>query len=112
VALECAHIETLAEDAADPAVGELLKEMVPQLARVALLFNPENISAAGYRRSIESVAKSLGAVPVSLSGAQRRRYRSGDWPLRTSGLLVPRGKQMYCERVNETMVCGGVYSFD
>jgi cytochrome c len=21
-------------------------------------------------------------------------------------------KQMYCERVNETMVCGGVYSFD
>jgi putative ABC transport system substrate-binding protein len=45
---------------------ELLKEMVPQLAKVALLFNPENISAAGYRRSIESVAESLGAVPVSL----------------------------------------------
>jgi putative tryptophan/tyrosine transport system substrate-binding protein len=45
---------------------ELLKEMVPQLARVALLFNPENISAAGYRRAIESVAESLGAVPVSL----------------------------------------------
>jgi putative ABC transport system substrate-binding protein len=45
---------------------ELLKEMVPQLARVALLFNPENISAAGYRRSIESVAKLLGAAPVLL----------------------------------------------
>jgi ABC-type uncharacterized transport system substrate-binding protein len=45
---------------------ELLKEMMPQLARAALLFNPENISAAGYWRSIESVAKSLGAVPVSL----------------------------------------------
>jgi putative tryptophan/tyrosine transport system substrate-binding protein len=45
---------------------ELLKEMMPQLTRVALLFNPENISAAGYRRSIESVAKSVGAVPVSL----------------------------------------------
>src|SRR5215813_8582552 len=45
---------------------ELLKEIMPQLARVALLFNPDNISAAGYRRSIESVAKSLGAVPVSL----------------------------------------------
>ena len=43
---------------------ELLKEMAPQLARVALLFNPENISAAGYQRSIETVAKSLGVIPV------------------------------------------------
>jgi ABC-type uncharacterized transport system substrate-binding protein len=43
---------------------ELLKEMAPGLARVALLFNPENISAAGYRQSIETVAKSLGIVPV------------------------------------------------
>jgi ABC-type uncharacterized transport system substrate-binding protein len=45
---------------------ELLKEMAPHLARAALLFNPENKSAAGYRRSIESVAKSLGVTPVWL----------------------------------------------
>ena len=45
---------------------ELLKEMAPQLARMALLFSPENISAAGYQRSIEAVAKSLGAIPVWL----------------------------------------------
>jgi putative ABC transport system substrate-binding protein len=45
---------------------EMLKEIMPQLARVALLFNPDNISAAGFWLSIESVAKSLGAVPVSL----------------------------------------------
>ncbi len=45
---------------------ELLKEMAPHLARMALLFNPENISAAGYRRSIETVAKSLGVIPVWL----------------------------------------------
>ena len=45
---------------------ELLKEMVPHLARVALVFNPENISAAGYWRSIETVAKSLGVIPASL----------------------------------------------
>jgi putative tryptophan/tyrosine transport system substrate-binding protein len=45
---------------------EFLKEIMPQLARVALLFNPDNISAAGFWRSIESVAKSLGAVPVLL----------------------------------------------
>jgi putative ABC transport system substrate-binding protein len=31
---------------------------------VALLFNPENISAAGYQRSIETVAKSLAVIPV------------------------------------------------
>ena len=42
---------------------ELLKEMAPQLARVALLFNPENISAAGYRRSIERL-QSLRCIPV------------------------------------------------
>ena len=45
---------------------ELLKEMAPRLARMALLFNPENISAEGYRGSIETVAKSLGVVPVWL----------------------------------------------
>jgi putative ABC transport system substrate-binding protein len=45
---------------------ELLKEMAPRLARMALLFNPENISAAGYRGSIEPVAKSLGVTPVWL----------------------------------------------
>ena len=45
---------------------ELLKEMAPQVARVALLFNPENISAAGYQQSIESVAKSFDAIPIWL----------------------------------------------
>jgi hypothetical protein len=45
---------------------ELLKEMVPDLARIGLLYNPENISAAGYQQSIEAVAKSLGVAPVWL----------------------------------------------
>jgi putative ABC transport system substrate-binding protein len=45
---------------------ELLKDMAPHLARMALLFNPENISAAGYQGSIDSVAKSLGVIPVWL----------------------------------------------
>jgi putative ABC transport system substrate-binding protein len=43
---------------------ELLKEMAPRLATVALLYNPENISAAGYRRSIETVSKTLGIIPM------------------------------------------------
>jgi ABC-type uncharacterized transport system substrate-binding protein len=45
---------------------ELLKEMNPRLARVGLLFNPDNNSAAGYWRSISSVAASKGIVPVQL----------------------------------------------
>ena len=45
---------------------ELLKEMAPRLARVGLLFNPENISATGYQRGIETVAKSLAVTPVWL----------------------------------------------
>jgi putative ABC transport system substrate-binding protein len=45
---------------------ELLKEMAPHLGRVALLFNPDNLSAPGYWRSIEPVAKSHGVIPVSL----------------------------------------------
>jgi putative ABC transport system substrate-binding protein len=45
---------------------ELLREMAPHLVRMGLLFNPDNISAAGYQRSIETVARSLGVVPVWL----------------------------------------------
>jgi putative ABC transport system substrate-binding protein len=45
---------------------ELLKEVAPRLARIGLLYNPENISAAGYRRSIETVAKTLRVSPVWL----------------------------------------------
>jgi putative tryptophan/tyrosine transport system substrate-binding protein len=45
---------------------ELLKEMAPHLGRVALVFNPENLSAAGYWRSIEPVAKSHGVIPISV----------------------------------------------
>jgi putative ABC transport system substrate-binding protein len=33
---------------------------------MGLLFNPDNINAAGYQRSIEVVAGSLGVVPVWL----------------------------------------------
>jgi putative ABC transport system substrate-binding protein len=45
---------------------ELLKELVPDLVRVALVFNTDNTSAAGYWRSIETVAKSRNIIPISL----------------------------------------------
>jgi putative tryptophan/tyrosine transport system substrate-binding protein len=44
---------------------ELLKEMVPNLARVALLFNPNNSSAELYWPLIQKIAKSLDIIPVS-----------------------------------------------
>jgi ABC-type uncharacterized transport system substrate-binding protein len=44
----------------------LLKDLVPDLVRVALVFNPDNTSAAGYWRSIETVAKSRNVIPISL----------------------------------------------
>jgi putative ABC transport system substrate-binding protein len=45
---------------------ELLKEMNPRLARVGLLFNPDNNSAEGYWRSISAVAASKSLIPVQL----------------------------------------------
>jgi putative ABC transport system substrate-binding protein len=44
---------------------ELLKEMVPNLARVALLYNPTNSSALPYWHLIQSIANSNGISPVS-----------------------------------------------
>jgi putative ABC transport system substrate-binding protein len=45
---------------------ELLKEIKPDLERAALLFNPDNLSAAGYWRAIEKAAGTVWVVPVSL----------------------------------------------
>ena len=44
---------------------ELLKELVPHLARVALLYNPTNSSAMPYWRLIQSIANSNGIAPIS-----------------------------------------------
>jgi putative ABC transport system substrate-binding protein len=45
---------------------EILKEAAPQVARLGLVFNPENLSAAGYQRSIVDVAKTLDVAAVWL----------------------------------------------
>jgi putative ABC transport system substrate-binding protein len=44
---------------------ELLKEMAPHLARVAMLFNPNNSSAQLYWPLIQKIAKSLDIIPVA-----------------------------------------------
>jgi putative tryptophan/tyrosine transport system substrate-binding protein len=56
---------TLYEVSVAGKLVELLKEMVPHLARVALLFNPNNSSAELYWPLIQKIAKSLDMIPVS-----------------------------------------------
>jgi putative ABC transport system substrate-binding protein len=66
---------------------ELLRELVPGLARLALLVNPSNVMAPANTRETESAARSLGITvyiaevrePVDLEGAFSRiaRARAG-----------------------------------
>jgi putative ABC transport system substrate-binding protein len=44
---------------------ELLKEMMPKLSRVALLYNPTNDSASAYWRLIQSISKANAITPFS-----------------------------------------------
>jgi putative ABC transport system substrate-binding protein len=46
---------------------ELLKELVPSLARVAMLFNPDNSSAMPYWRLIQTIAHANGIEPLSFA---------------------------------------------
>ena len=46
---------------------ELLREMAPHLARVALLGDPNNHNFKGFRSSFEAAAKSFAIEPVSVS---------------------------------------------
>jgi putative tryptophan/tyrosine transport system substrate-binding protein len=44
---------------------EILKEAAPELARVALIFGPDNPSAAGVRKLLETAAPSLGVKLIA-----------------------------------------------
>jgi putative ABC transport system substrate-binding protein len=56
---------TLYEVSVAGKLVELLKEMVPHLGRVALLYNPNNSSALPYWRLIQTISDSNGISPVS-----------------------------------------------
>ena len=71
---------------------ELLKEMNPGLARVGLLFNPDNVSAGGYWHSIQTVAASKGVVPVQLpvhDAASVQQAVDGFASVLNGGLVLP-----------------------
>jgi putative ABC transport system substrate-binding protein len=59
---------TLYEFSVAGKLVELAKEIVPDVTRVAVLFNPENTSAKGYLQVLESIAPKLGVelVPVQV----------------------------------------------
>jgi putative ABC transport system substrate-binding protein len=46
---------------------ELLKEIAPQLTRIAIIFNPETAPGAGsyYKSPFDTAARSLSAVPIA-----------------------------------------------
>ena len=50
---------------------QVLKEIAPQSERVGVIYNPENVSAGGYFRTLEAVAPSLGVkiVPAVVRNA-------------------------------------------
>lgn len=57
---------TLFEPAMAGKLAEILKEIAPSITRAGLLFDPQNVSAAGYWRAIEEVAPALDLSPVRL----------------------------------------------
>jgi putative tryptophan/tyrosine transport system substrate-binding protein len=52
----------------EPSLGgkwlELLSEIAPGLNRVAIMFNPDIISASAYMPSVETAVRSLKVVPI------------------------------------------------
>jgi putative tryptophan/tyrosine transport system substrate-binding protein len=47
-------------------LAEILNEIAPKVTRAGLLYDPQNVSAAGYWRAIQEVAPLLGISPARL----------------------------------------------
>jgi putative ABC transport system substrate-binding protein len=77
---------------------EMLKEMAPQITRVAVLFNPEQIPQAGMLHAVEAVAPSVGvqltaaavrdAAEIERAIDQFAREPSGGLIVLPSGLTI------------------------
>jgi putative ABC transport system substrate-binding protein len=77
---------------------EMLKEMAPQITRVAVLFNPEQIPQAGMLRAVEAVAPTVGvqltaaavrdAAEIERAIEQFAREPSGGLIVLPSGLTI------------------------
>jgi putative tryptophan/tyrosine transport system substrate-binding protein len=69
---------------------ELAKEIVPDVTRVAVLFNPENTSAQGYLQVLESIAAKLGVelVPVRVRDISTIEAGIGSFARRPNGVLL------------------------
>ena len=46
---------------------ETLKQIAPSIARVAVIFHPDNVSAPGHFRSLEAAAPSFAVAPIMAS---------------------------------------------
>jgi putative ABC transport system substrate-binding protein len=63
---------TLFEPSIAGKLAEILKEIAPHVTRAGLIFDPQNVSAAGYWRVIEAVAPALRLTPVRLAVKDER----------------------------------------
>jgi putative ABC transport system substrate-binding protein len=71
---------------------QTLKEIAPHLARVCMIYNPDNPAGASVARTIESFAGQLGVEPIvvhihGLSDIERAVVAAATQP--NSGILVP-----------------------
>ncbi len=74
------NITGLANDPAPEILGknlELLKEAVPGVSRVALLWNPAPPGAGTYRNVVESAARKLGVTFQSVEVRGRNEFEAG-----------------------------------
>src|SRR5207248_1085877 len=71
---------------------QTLKEIAPQLARVCMIYNPDNPAGAATARTFESFARQIGVEPIivhirSISDIERAAAAAAMQP--NSGILVP-----------------------
>jgi putative tryptophan/tyrosine transport system substrate-binding protein len=83
---------TLFETSIAGKLLELLREIAPTVARVALIFHPDNAVRAGFQRSFGAAARALGTASVVIpfhDAAELRRALDAFAREPNGGLIVP-----------------------
>jgi ABC-type uncharacterized transport system substrate-binding protein len=82
----------IAEDSVYGKMLQTLKEIAPELARVCMIYNPDNPAGASVARTFETIARQLGVEPVivhihGLSDIERAVAAEAVQP--NGGIFVP-----------------------
>jgi hypothetical protein len=71
----------------------------------------ETLCGSSERAAAERAKEARKEADKLACEAWNKRMLGFGGPAQPSPTLGDEPKRMYCERLNETMVCGGVYSF-